>query len=156
MEKSLLLIKKEHIDFIVRDGVARYPFEACGLMLGKIGERVEKIKDDSGRKELKMRIFEVKKVREGRNLSDNSIRFILDPHDFLRIQDEADKEGLDIIGVYHTHPDHPPIASQYDIEAAIDGWFYLIVSIYSGKMQGMRGWVLDGEKFVSAQVEILG
>jgi proteasome lid subunit RPN8/RPN11 len=147
MKDSVLIISKEHIEFIGKHGEEAYPHEACGIILGHIEDNKDNI------------LFITKDLKRAKNLSDNPLRFYLDPKDFLRIQEEADKEGLEIIGIYHTHPDHPPIASQYDLESAIEGLFYLILSILGGKPANFKGWVLDQgsrvKKFVESEVRII-
>ncbi|GBD03805.1 hypothetical protein HRbin19_01102 [bacterium HR19] len=147
MKKSVLVISKEHIDFVGKHGEEAYPGEACGIILGHIEDKEDGI------------FFITKDLKRAKNLSDNPLRFYLDPKDFLQIQEEADKNGLEIIGIYHTHPDHPPIASQYDLESAIEGLFYLILSILGGKPANFKGWVLDQEskvrKFVESEVRVI-
>jgi proteasome lid subunit RPN8/RPN11 len=143
-KRAKLIIDESLLDCIAQHGKRQYPHEACGIILGKVEENENEI------------VFISNEVKEAKNLSDNPIRFILDPLDFIRIQDEADKKNLEIIGIYHTHPDHPPIASQYDLEAAVDGLFYLIMSIINGQKGDFMGWFLDFEgsrkKFVQSQV----
>ncbi len=143
-KEAKLAINENLLEFIAQHGKRQYPHEACGIILGKIEENENEI------------VFFSSEVKEAKNLSDNPIRFILDPLDFIRIQDEADKKNLDIIGIYHTHPDHPPIASQYDLEAAVDGLFYLIMSIINGERGDFMGWFLNFEgntkKFVQSKV----
>ena len=146
-KRAKLVLKREHLDFIGEHGADEYPHEACGLMLGHIKESEAEI------------IFICDTLRRARNLSDNPYRFNLSPQDFMKIQDEADEKGFEIIGVYHTHPDHPPIASQFDLESAIEGLFYIIMSVRDGKPAEFKGWVLDSEgekrKFVEAEISIL-
>ncbi len=143
-KRAKLIIDENLIESIAQHGKRQYPHEACGIILGKTEENEKEI------------VFISSEVKEAKNLSDNPIRFILDPLDFIRIQDEADKKNLDIIGIYHTHPDHPPIASQYDLEAAVEGIFYLIMSIVKGERGDFMGWFLNFEgnrkKFVQSQV----
>lgn len=147
MMRGKLILRKEHIEFIGEHGAEAYPYEACGLILGKIEEKENET------------IFLSKVLKRARNLSDNPYRFILSPEDFMKIQDEADKIGLEIIGVYHTHPDHPPIASQFDLESAIEGLFYIIMSVRDGKPSDFKGWLLHSEnkikKFVESEVEVV-
>ncbi|MCS7214227.1 MAG: M67 family metallopeptidase [Candidatus Calescibacterium sp.] len=134
-----VILPQHIIEFIAQDGKERYPNEACGIILGQFGQNV----------------FISKEAQKAKNLSDNPIRFILDPMDFLRIQDYADKNNLEIIGVYHTHPDHPPIASQYDLQSAVDGLVYVIMSIWDGKMGDIKSFVLSQDgNFIEIKTEI--
>ncbi len=144
-KNAILIIPKEFINFIGEHGKQEYPHEACGIILGII--------EESGEASL----FRAHKIVRAVNLSDNPFRFVMDPMDFLRAQDEADKNNIEIIGIYHTHPDHPPAASQYDLEAAIEGLFYLIVSVRNGEPKDYKGWILDpsNKAFIEAQVQVV-
>jgi proteasome lid subunit RPN8/RPN11 len=108
-------------------GAEGYPHEICGIMLGPRGE---------GR---------ATEVRRARNIIVERARdrYEIDPRDHIRIQREADAEGLDIVGYYHSHPDHPAQASRFDTERAWAGYVYLIVSIENGKPVDANGFVAD-------------
>jgi proteasome lid subunit RPN8/RPN11 len=101
---------------IQEHGAAGYPDEICGIMLGPPGERT------------------VSQVKRARNIivERSRDRYEIDPLDHIRIQREADAAGLDIIGYYHSHPDHPARASVFDTERAWAGYVYVIVSIENG------------------------
>jgi proteasome lid subunit RPN8/RPN11 len=108
-------------------GAEGYPNEICGIMVGPRGE---------GR---------VTEVRRARNIivDRSRDRYEIDPRDHIRIQREADADGLDIVGYYHSHPDHPAQASRFDTERAWAGYVYLIVSIENGKPVDANGFVAD-------------
>ena len=84
-------------------------------------------------------------VRRARNIIVERARdrYEIDPRDHIRIQREADADGLDIVGYYHSHPDHPAQASRFDTERAWAGYVYLIVSIEDGKPVDANGFVAD-------------
>jgi len=67
----------------------------------------------------------------------------IDPRDHIRIQKEADAMGFDIVGYYHSHPDHPAQASRFDTERAWAGYVYLIVSIQDGEAVDANCFVAD-------------
>ena len=69
-------------------------------------------------------------------------RYEMDPRDQIRIQRECDADGLDIVGYYHSHPDHPAMASVTDSSRSWAGPVYLIVSCVQGR-------VVDGNAFVA-------
>ena len=108
-------------------GAEGYPNEICGIMVGPRGE---------GR---------VTEVRRARNIivERSRDRYEIDPRDHIRIQRQADADGLDIVGYYHSHPDHPAQASRFDTERAWAGYVYLIVSIENGKPVDANGFVAD-------------
>ena len=115
-----------------------YPDEICGLMLGN--DHV------------------VTDVRRARNIivERSRDRYEIDPLDQIRIQREADAAGLDVIGYYHSHPDHPAQASRFDTERAWAGYVYVIVSIEKGKPVDANAFVADadGGPFHSEPLEI--
>ena len=119
---------------------ARYPREACGLLIGRReGRRVR-----------------VRHAREARNLEAKRAheRYELDPADHLAAEDLARSLGLTVVGVWHSHPDHPPVPSENDRTRAWEGWSYLIVSVGAGAASELRSWRLAGARFVEEQVTV--
>lgn len=110
---------------------ATYPGECCGLLVGKL----------QGDDYVIERAEVCRNLREG----DRNDRFEVDPQDFLAVDARARKEGLEVLGVYHSHPDHAPRPSRFDAQAAFPGFAYLIVAVRSGKAAGMRSWLLEAE-----------
>lgn len=106
-----------------------YPYEGCGVLVGTSDE--------------------VTQVRPGRNTRGPEDRardrYVLDPLDILAAEREADAAGLEVVGFWHTHPDHPSRASRYDADHAWAGYLYVIVSVVGGKAEGEQGWVLESE-----------
>jgi len=106
-----------------------YPYECCGFLLGSF--------DDGGL---------VRSVRQATNQNtDRTDRFIISAEEFAEIQFAADEAGLDIIGIYHSHPDWPPIPSQTDMESAWEEVYYLIASIHEGMPLNTNIWRLTDE-----------
>jgi proteasome lid subunit RPN8/RPN11 len=128
------------LEAIREHGAEGYPHEICGIMLGPRGEGW------------------VSEVRRARNIIVERARdrYEIDPRDHIRIQKEADAEGLDIVGYYHSHPDHPAQASRFDTERAWAGYVYLIVSIEGGKPVDQNGFVAekDGGPFRTESLEV--
>ena len=108
-------------------GEAGYPFEICGVMIGPPGEGT------------------VTEVRRARNtvVERARDRYEMDPLDQIRIQRECDEEGLEVLGYYHSHPDHPAQASATDAQRSWSGWFYLIVSVHDGRAADMNVFVAE-------------
>lgn len=128
------------LEEIQAHGAEGYPSEICGIMLGPQGERL------------------VTEVRRARNIIEERSRdrYEIDPRDHMRIQREADASGLDIVGYYHSHPDHPARASVFDTERAWAGYVYVIVSIEKGKPVDANAFVAenDGGPFHSELLEV--
>lgn len=107
---------------------AAYPREACGLLLGRGGaeRRVEAV-------------FECRNL----NRDKPEVRYDLDPKDYLKGEALAGERGLEVLGVFHSHPDHPDQASETDRQGAWPGFSYVILSIRHGRFQSMKSWVLN-------------
>jgi len=127
----MLRISQGHLSSIRRSAERCYPRECCGVLLGKLvdGERV---------------VFEViscTNVAEG----DQRDRYHIDPAELIDIQKRARDSGLDIVGFFHSHPDHPAVASRTDLKEAL--WFansYLIVEVNQGRAGEIGSFVLCG------------
>jgi proteasome lid subunit RPN8/RPN11 len=120
-------IRRSAFEAIQAHGADGYPDEICGLMLGPRGAH------------------SVTEVRRARNIivERSRDRYEIDPLDQIRIQREADAAELDVVGYYHSHPDHPAQASRFDTERAWAGYVYVIVSIENGKPVDANAFVTD-------------
>jgi proteasome lid subunit RPN8/RPN11 len=122
-------VGNNNLSAIVRHGKEIYPHVACGFLLGSF--------ENGGL---------VRQVRRATNQNqDRTDRFIISVEEFAQTQFAADEAGLDIIGVYHSHPDWPPIPSQTDMENAWEDVYYLIASIHEGMPLNTNVWQLNGE-----------
>ena len=107
---------------------AAYPFEGCGLLLGPYS------KTKSAQK-----VIPLKNAlrEEGRGRFD----FTFNPQEFAEAQIAAEKENLDVVGIFHTHPDHPPRPSKTDeSQPMLSGWVNVIASVHGGKFKEARAW----------------
>jgi proteasome lid subunit RPN8/RPN11 len=129
------------MDAVKAHGAEGYPNEICGVLVGPRGGRT------------------ATQAKRARNLivERSRDRYEIDPADHLRIQREADADGHDIIGYYHSHPDHPAQASRFDTERAWSGYVYVIVSVADGKPVDANAFVAenDGGPFRSEPLEIV-
>ncbi len=122
-----LAIPAQVIEEIHAHGEMLYPEEGAGLILGSIeGE------DREAHRVLPMpNHFEP---------NERGHRYRLDPKEILQAEELAEQLGLEVIGVFHSHPDHPPAPSQYDLEWAVPWFVYLITSIEGGEASKSRVW----------------
>lgn len=132
-----------HLPRLLRDRIlsaaqAGYPDEVCGLLLGR---------QDKG-------TISVCGLHPARNVHPERTadRFLVEPQDYLDAEYAATAHGLEIVGVWHSHPDHPPRPSTTDREFAWPGWSYPIVSVSAGVATDLRSWRLDGEVFSEEEV----
>ncbi len=127
----MLKFRQSDFDEIRRHGEQTYPDECCGILLG--------LQDGSSRH---VRAT----VRCGNTRTDSpQNRYNIDPRELVRAQREARERGLDIIGFYHSHPDHPARWSQTDFnEAHWIGCSYVITSIEKGAAVTTNSFALTG------------
>jgi proteasome lid subunit RPN8/RPN11 len=119
---------KEQITSLAEDA---YPYEGCGLLVG-VAENEDNIVHAA------ITVPNVWAVKEERR-----VRFRIDEMDLVNAELEAAEKGLDIIGIFHSHPDHPPIASQRDLAwATWPGYSYLITEVREGRSGQHRSWQL--------------
>lgn len=141
---SRLQLCDQQTDLLRRLAELSYPFEACGLLLGRT--RPISASPASAGSEVRR----VERVIQASNLSGttNRRRFVLDPRDFFAARRSAERAGQRILGVWHTHPDQPAVPSLLDLEAAWAEHSQLIVSIDALGDTVVRSWRLDGDGFV--------
>ena len=129
----MLKIERSHYDALRQHGEETYPHECCGVLLGRMDgdERV------------------VTSIARCGNTRDDSPhnRYNIDPKELIRIQREARERGEDIIGFYHSHPDHPPHWSPTDLaEAHWFGCSYVITSVEKGRAAVTNSFKLTGSE----------
>ena len=107
---------------------AAYPWEGCGVLVGAVGVDAS---------------VSVRSVSGAANLSPRGRdRYELDPLAILRAERAAREAGLDVVGFWHSHPDHPAVPSRLDTERAWADYLYVIVSTSAGGSGAVRGWRL--------------
>lgn len=117
----------------IRDhGRASYPQECCGLLLGHTVNGGKAVVD----------------LKPMENVHENSRhnRYVIAPRDLLEAEKEARKMGVEIVGIYHSHPDHPARPSQFDRENAFPWYSYIIVSVQRGEPQDLNSWALREDR----------
>lgn len=142
----MLKIDRSNYESLRQHGEETYPHECCGVLLGQIDGDT--------------RI--VTSVARAGNTRTDSLhnRYNIDPKDLIRIQREGRQRGEDIIGFYHSHPDHPAKWSVTDLaEAHWFGCSYVITSVEKGKAVLTNAFELTGadendKKLVDEKVEI--
>lgn len=138
----MLRIRGMALQKIIAQAERDYPYETCGLLLGKMEGDVRTV----------FGAFETPNANPDRKHD----RYEIAPQDYLRAEKKAREFGLEIVGVYHSHPDHPDRPSQYDEERAFEGFSYLILSVSKGKVVSYRSWELIDGKFKEEEILIFG
>lgn len=119
-----------------------FPEECCGAMLGRD-------RDDGVR--------EVVQVMPVDNTKDENRkrRYLIAPDALLAAEKAARGAGLDVVGIYHSHPNHPSQASEFDRDHAMPFWSYLIVSCMNGKVASVQSWRLRDDRSVFDEEQLV-
>ncbi len=112
---------------------AAYPNEGAGLLLGEAG---------AGGK----RVAAVLPLANRWDGAEQYHRFLLTPEDMLRGEQEAARRGLDVIGIFHSHPDHPAEPSGFDRDWALPWYSYIITTVERGRAARSRSWLLKEDR----------
>jgi proteasome lid subunit RPN8/RPN11 len=128
-----MLILPEILEKQIRDHGARdYPHECCGAMLGL---------DHGADREVRA-LFPLINRRDDSPRN----RFAITPEDFRQAERAATDNGVDMLGWYHSHPDHPARPSEFDREHAWPWYSYVIVSVAAGKPEDLTSWRLEDDR----------
>ena len=134
------LTLKAKVDSAIRaHGRETFPHECCGAMLGKDGV--------------------VEQAYALPNTTDEGPRrrFLVRPNDYRVAEKQARESGLDLLGFYHSHPDHPAEPSQYDLDHAWPSFSYVIVSVMAGEDKLLTSWQLQADRsaFDEESIEVV-
>ncbi|MEX0822063.1 MAG: M67 family metallopeptidase [Rhodothermales bacterium] len=130
------------LDHIRRHGEETYPEECCGFLIGRLRE---------GRND----VFSARRA-VNRNKHRREDRYVIAPEDYREADRAAREVDLDIVGMYHSHPDHPARPSSTDLEqATFPGYTYVIVSVLDGKAADLTAWSLaeDRSRFHTESID---
>jgi proteasome lid subunit RPN8/RPN11 len=126
---------------IRQHGKQTYPEECCGVLLGMMTDDERRVED----------VLAITNTHE----DERTRRFLITADEYFHAMKEAQKRNLDIVGFYHSHPDHPARPSQYDLEhAAWSGFSYIIVSVQRGEPTDMASWTVDEGKTKFEEEEV--
>ena len=156
MQDALTLWISGHLAEKIRaHGAETYPHECCGALLGRdagevAGSDLERYPLAAEREILALFPLVNRRDDSPRN------RFSVTSEDVLAAEKEARERGLEVVGWYHSHPDHPARPSEYDRDHAWPWYSYIIVSVQNGAPQEMTSWRLndDRQEFSPEGIEI--
>jgi proteasome lid subunit RPN8/RPN11 len=130
----MIELSAELARFIGEEGEKAYPNECCGFVLGKLR--------DSGGREAE-RLIPIDNAREA---EEQYHRFTIEPEDFMKAEKEARLQNRELLGFYHSHPDHPARPSLYDRDHALPFYSYLIVGVEKGRAGALTSWELTADR----------
>jgi proteasome lid subunit RPN8/RPN11 len=148
--RTFVEIPRPVYDHIARWAEKAYPHEGCGLLVGRFRKdgAKEVVRLAALTNDLLIRTVEdaptLPSERQGSGAG--RTEFVMNPSEFNRETLNAERDGLDIVGVIHTHPDHPPRPSQIDAsQPFLAFWSNIIVSVQKGKTAEMKSWFRDAD-----------
>lgn len=121
------------LNAVRRHGAQAYPEEGCGFLLGRVRDGENRIVDTM--------------PVANRRTENRERRYEITPDDYRKANREASDRGLDVVGFYHSHPDHPAEPSATDLdEATFPGYTYMIVSVHGGTPVDITAWTLAADR----------
>jgi proteasome lid subunit RPN8/RPN11 len=127
----MLKVTTAHLEDIRRHAEESYPEECCGILIGRFSED--------------MRIVHVTLRCRNAAIESRHTRYHIDPREVIRAQRDARGQGLEIVGFYHSHPDHPAQWSPTDLaDAHWIGCSYMITTVENGRATETNSFVLSG------------
>jgi proteasome lid subunit RPN8/RPN11 len=143
----MIKIEARLLEEIKRHAETDYPQECCGLLIGRI--------EDNGQTRV---VLETYPVANNWGESDTlHRRMMIKPEDYMRAERRFAKEGLGVVGNYHSHPEQEAVPSRFDLEnlAPWPTMSYMVVSVISERATEVRSWELEADRSRFNEEEIL-
>jgi proteasome lid subunit RPN8/RPN11 len=129
----MIKVPTQQLNEIREHGVRDYPYECCGLLLGRFAED-GKI------------VHETYPISNAREESAKRNRFLITPEELMKGERYARSRDLEVVGFYHSHPDSPAVPSKYDLEHAWPMYSYIIVSTRPGESTDLFSWEQEADR----------
>jgi proteasome lid subunit RPN8/RPN11 len=127
----MLIIEPKALEQMFADALQTFPDECCGFFFGK----------EQGEERRVTEILVVNNSKEG----DKRRRFVIAPKDYMNAERHAEDNVLQLLGIYHSHPNQPAIPSEHDRVAAQPYFSYIIISVMDREIAAIRSWQLNEE-----------
>ena len=137
----MIAIAEQQLTEIREHGVRDYPYECCGLLLGRFGPNGKLV-------------TETYPISNAREESAKRNRFLITPEELMKGERYARDHDLEVVGFYHSHPDSPAVPSQYDLEHAWPAYSYIIVSTQADQASDLFSWEQEPDRSRFNQEEI--
>lgn len=135
-------LKSNDATRILKHGEVDYPNECCGFLLGNIENDVRIVS-------------KARPVVNSREQENRYNRYYIPPDEYLRVERQAKDEDLQVLGIYHSHPDAEAQPSQYDLDHSWPFYSYIIVSVKKKKANEMTSWRLRDDRSAFDEEEII-
>ena len=141
-DNKMITTDEQHLSDMRQHGERDYPFECCGLMLGRFESTDQKI------------VVETYPISNAREEEAKRNRFLIRPDELRRGEKYASEKGLDVVGFYHSHPDDRAVPSKYDLDHAWPTYSYVVVSVEKGQAVDLRSWEMEPDRSKFNEEEI--
>lgn len=138
----MIAVNEEELAQMRAHGERDYPFECCGLMLGRF---------DGGVK----RVLETYPISNAREEEAKRNRFLIRPEELMCGEKYAREKSLDVVGFYHSHPDDVAVPSPYDLEHAWPTYSYIVMSVEKARTVDLRSWEMESDRSRFNEEEIV-
>ncbi len=148
--------KPDELEKLLAHGARDYPSECCGVLLGRADGESKEVAEAVPLRNLRhdpTRAQELLPVDDPSRESEKN-RFLIDPEDQLQVEKDSRARGLEVLGYYHSHPDHPARPSNYDREHAWPWYSYVIMSVERGEAKEVTSWVLSKDRLRFEQEDL--
>jgi len=139
MLASKVTLSEKAVEIIYRHGKEAFPNECCGFLYGD---------------EKKGRFIELAVPVDNSKEGDQRKRFEISPFDYMKAEQFALQNDTQLLGVYHSHPNHPAIASEHDRAVALPYFSYVIVSVVNGEIDDLKSWKLKDDERVFGEERV--
>jgi len=130
----MITIIEQRLTEMRQHGERDYPFECCGLMLGRFESNGHKV------------VIETYPISNAREEEAKRNRFLIRPEELMRGEKYARAQSLDVVGFYHSHPDEPAVPSKYDLDHAWPTYSYVVVSVEKGQAVDLQSWEMESDR----------
>jgi proteasome lid subunit RPN8/RPN11 len=129
----MIKVPEKQLAEIREHGVRDYPYECCGLLLGRFAEDGKVV-------------HETYPISNAREESAKRNRFLITPEELMKGERYARSRDLEVVGFYHSHPDSPAVPSKYDLDHAWPSYSYIIVSTSEGQSSDLFSWEQEQDR----------
>jgi len=137
----MILIEDDAWRLMVSHARTAYPEECCGAMLGVI---------EDGRKRVRLAV-----PLENASNGSRRARYELRPEDLLEADRQARRQGMDLVGIYHSHPDCGAYFSETDLKNSCPWYSFVVLSVREGEFEHANSWLPNGEQTAAEQEELI-
>ena len=136
----MININEKAIEEMYNDSLQSYPYECCGFLFG----------NEEGENRRISSIQIVKNISD----EDQRRRFSISAADYIQAEKHAEENNLSLLGIYHSHPDHPAIPSETDRLTALPFFSYVIISVMNNQISDVNSWRLNEQnQFEEEQIK---